>query len=185
MLKAAEQEQEENKIRVEKIMILKNRKRNAQEELYERCKNIQALRNQLELFEDKLQQTRQVAINTVVDFCATENQKRKNLQPLRVERLEKSFDSFKIQSGEFHSAIKGLHEYWQSEKLANLQEFTVDFEEEELKGFGQKMKELEEKVKVMEQDTKALNVLTYQFEQMKLKTNRQLREAEYNLGVTT
>jgi len=47
------------------------------------------------------------------------------------------------------------------------------------------MKELEEKVKVMEQDTKALNVLTYQFEQMKIKTNRQLREAEYNLGVTT
>ena len=104
--------------------------------MYERCKSIQALRHKLDLFEEKLQQTRKEAITTVINFCENENKKRKNLQPLRVERLDKSFESFKIQSSEFHSAIKGLHEYWQSEKLTNLQEFTVDFEEDELKSFG-------------------------------------------------
>ena len=49
---------------------------------------------------------------------------------------------------------------------------THKFEEDDLKGFGERIKDLEEKCRVMEQDSSQLDAINSTFENFKLKVGR-------------
>ncbi len=75
---------------------------------------------------------------------------------MRIEQMQKAFDSFKVQSEEFQGAFKDLQAFWLQEKITQQTEAQSEIEEAELHSNRDRINEMESRMRALEEKNEML-----------------------------